>query len=86
MEPKLIQRWMLGSVGWTLPVCINEAKPGGKIRHEWSDGKSGGFHRTGEFIELPPYSCIVHIERMHLPDPTPDCHVVPTFAPDGIGP
>ena len=22
-----------------MPVCICEAKPGGKIRYEWSDGK-----------------------------------------------
>jgi hypothetical protein len=25
----------------------------------------------------------VHVERMHLPDPTPDNHVVTTFARDG---
>ena len=68
-----------------MPVCINEARPGGKIRYEWSNGKGAGFHLTGEFVELVPPSKIVHVERMHLPDPTPDNHIETTFEPDGAG-
>ncbi len=85
LEPALLQKWLLGPEGWTMPVCINEARPGGKIRYEWSDGKGGGFFLTGEFVELRPFSRIVHVERMHLPDPTPDNHVETTFAADGTG-
>ncbi|HEV7881864.1 SRPBCC domain-containing protein [Bradyrhizobium sp.] len=84
-EPKFIQRWLLGPDGWTMPVCICEARPGGKIRYEWTDGKGNGFHVTGEFIELAPFIRIVHVERMHLPDPTPDNHVETRFEPDGAG-
>ncbi|WP_309085271.1 SRPBCC domain-containing protein [Chelativorans sp.] len=84
-ETQLIQKWMLGPDGWTMPVCINEPKPGGKIRYEWSDGKGGGFYLTGEFISLEPFRRIVHVERMHLPDPTPDNHVETVFEPDGEG-
>ena len=84
-EPKLIQKWMLGPEGWTMPVCICEARPGGKIRYEWADGKGGGFYLTGEFVELVPFSRIVHVERMHLPDPCPDNHVETRFEPDGSG-
>jgi uncharacterized protein YndB with AHSA1/START domain len=84
-EPDLVQRWLLGPEGWTMPVCINEARPGGKIRYEWTDGKGPGFYLTGEFIELNPYSRIVHVERMHFPDPTPDNHVETRFEPDGTG-
>jgi uncharacterized protein YndB with AHSA1/START domain len=83
-DSKLIQKWMLGPDGWTMPVCVNDARPGGKIRFEWTNGK-GGFHLTGEYIELVPYSKIVHIERMHLPDPTPDNHVETCFDADGTG-
>jgi uncharacterized protein YndB with AHSA1/START domain len=36
-------------------------------------------------VELKPYSKIVHIERMYLPDPTPESRVETTFAPDGTG-
>jgi len=84
-EPEQIQKWLLGPDGWTMPVCISEARPHGKIRYEWTDGKGGGFHLTGEYLELEPYSRIVHVERMHLPDPTPDNHVETRFDPDGSG-
>ena len=84
VEPALIQQWMLGPEGWTMPVCINEAKPGGKLRYEWTDGKGGGFYLTGEFIELQPPHRIVHVERMHMPDATPDNRIETTFtANDG---
>jgi uncharacterized protein YndB with AHSA1/START domain len=85
IEPKLIQQWMIGPDGWSMPVCINEAKPGGKIRYEWSNGKGGGFYLTGEFIELVPFSRLVHVERMHMPNACPDNHVETTFEPDGTG-
>ena len=84
-EASTIQKWMLGPDDWTMPVCICEPRPGGNIRFEWSDGKGNEFHLTGEFVELEPFRRIVHVERMHLPDPTPDNHVETTFAPDGTG-
>jgi uncharacterized protein YndB with AHSA1/START domain len=84
-EPELIQKWLLGPDGWTMPVCINESKPGGKFRYEWRNGKGQGFHITGEFLELKPFSRIVHVERMFLPDPTPDNHVQTTFEAEGEG-
>ena len=68
-----------------MPVCVNDARPGGKIRYEWTNGKGQGFYLTGEFVELVPFSRIVHVERMHLPDPTPDNHVETRFEPDGDG-
>jgi uncharacterized protein YndB with AHSA1/START domain len=84
-EPKLIQKWLLGPDGWTMPVCINEAKPGGKIRYEWSNGKGGGFYLTGEYLQLVPFSKLVHMERMHMPNATPDSHVETKFEADGEG-
>src|ERR1051325_7021654 len=84
-DPNIVQQGMRGPEGWTMPVCVNEAKPGGKIRYEWSNGKGGDFHLTGEIIELQPPHRIVHVERMHMPDPTPDNHVVTTFTADGSG-
>ncbi|HLH16789.1 MAG TPA: SRPBCC domain-containing protein [Bryobacteraceae bacterium] len=77
-EPQLIQKWMLGPDGWTMPVCIVDPRPGG-------NGKGGAFHMTGECLEIEPFRRIVHVERMHLPDPTPDNHVETTFEPDGTG-
>jgi uncharacterized protein YndB with AHSA1/START domain len=84
-DPKLVRKWMLGPEGWTMPVCICEAAPQGKIRYEWANGKGAGFYLTGEFIELEPHRRIVHVERMHLPDATPDNHIETIFESDGSG-
>lgn len=85
VDPELIQAWCLGPEGWTMPVCTFEAKVGGRMYYEWSNGQGGGFHLTGEILELDPPHRIVHVERMHLPDPTPDNRVVTTFTADGDG-
>lgn len=84
-EANLMQKWMLGPPGWTMPVCISEARPGGNLRCEWTDGQGGGFHLTGEYVAVEPFTRTVHIERMHLPDPTPDNHVETRFEADGAG-
>lgn len=85
-EAALVQQWMLGPDGWTMPVCLSDPRPGGRIRYEWADGSGRGFFLTGEFVELVPYSRIVHIERMHLPmATTPDNRVDTTFAAEGGG-
>jgi uncharacterized protein YndB with AHSA1/START domain len=84
-EPELVQKWLLGPDGWRMPVCICEARPQGKIRYEWTNDKGAGFSLTGEFLELEPFSRIVHVERMHLPDPTPDNYVETRFEANGEG-
>jgi len=87
-EPELIQKWLLGPEGWTMPVCISEPRPGGKIRYEWENpakGKASRFQITGEYLELEPFNRIVHVERMFLPDPTPDNHIETRFDRDGDG-
>jgi hypothetical protein len=65
-EPRLIQKWLLGPDGWTMPVCISEARPGGKIRYEWTDGKGGGFHLTG--IAQGSGAFVVGMEEMFGPE------------------
>ena len=85
VDPAIVQRWMLGPPGWSMPVCVSDPRPGGKLRYEWSDGKGHGFHLTGEFVELVPFSRIVHVERMFLPQQTPDNHIETRFEADGDG-
>lgn len=53
-DPSLIQKWLLGPEGWTMPVCISEANPGDRIRYEWRDGKGGSFYLTSEYLQLDP--------------------------------
>lgn len=87
-DPSLVQKWLLGPEGWTMPVCRMDLRPGGSFRYEWAHpvkGEGHGFHITGEYLELEPYRRIVHVERMFLPDPTPDNHVETHFDADGSG-
>jgi len=85
VEPALLQQWCLGPDGWTMPVCICDPRPGGAIRYEWQNAEGHGFHLTGEFVEVEAPHRLVHVERMHLPDPTPDNRVETTFTADGDG-
>ncbi|WP_284163585.1 SRPBCC domain-containing protein [Frigidibacter sp. SD6-1] len=80
----LIPKWCTGPDGWTMPVCQCDPRPGGSFRYEWTNGEMG-FHATGEFISLTPHSRIEHVERMFLPDPTPENHVVTVFTPVEAG-
>lgn len=84
-DPNLVQKWLLGPEGWTMPVCQMNTRPGGCFRYEWANGKGQGFYITGEYLEVQPHSRIVHVERMFLPDPTPDNHVETRFDADGSG-
>lgn len=85
-DAKLVQKWLLGPDGWTMPVCILEAKPGGKMRYEWKNEKKGeGFYLTAEILELEPPRRIVHVERMFMPERSPDNHVETIFEADGTG-
>ncbi|HEY7394505.1 MAG TPA: SRPBCC family protein [Gemmatimonadaceae bacterium] len=62
-EPELMQRWMLGPPGWTMPVCEMDVKPRGKFRWRWQSIKNGKeFGFFGEYQEIEPYKRIVHTE------------------------
>ena len=84
-EATLIRQWMLGPDGWTMTICEPAAAPGGKIHFAWSDGQGNGFSLTAESLVMEPFHRLVRVERMHLPDPTPDNQVETNFAPDGTG-
>jgi uncharacterized protein YndB with AHSA1/START domain len=84
-EPNIIRQWLFGPDGWSMTGCDLENRVGGKMRYEWTHTDGRSFYLTGELVALEPYARIVHIERMHLPDPTPDNHVETKFEPDGAG-
>ena len=65
-EPELLQRWLLGPDGWTMPVCEVAATVGEKYRYEWerADGGADRFGFEGELLEsTPPYRSVT-TERM----------------------
>ncbi len=85
LEPDLLAQWMTGPDGWVMSECRVDARAGGSMYCAWTHPEEGGFHLTAEFIELETDRRIEHVERMHLPDPTPDNHIVTTFETDGEG-
>ena len=59
----LIQRWMLGPPGWTMPVCEMDVRVGGAYRWRWRNGEDGKeFGFFGEFLEVQRPSKIVYKE------------------------
>jgi uncharacterized protein YndB with AHSA1/START domain len=65
-EPELLQRWLLGPDGWTMPVCEVATTVGEKYRYEWArpDSPEAGFGFEGELLEsAPPYRAVT-TERM----------------------
>jgi uncharacterized protein YndB with AHSA1/START domain len=63
-KPSLLQRWMLGPPGWTMPVCEMDVRPGGKFEWRWRSEKDGSeFGFSGVFREVVRPSRIVHVER-----------------------
>jgi uncharacterized protein YndB with AHSA1/START domain len=85
VEPDLIRRWMTGPAPWQVGRCECDPRPGGAMWFGWTDGQGNGFHLTGEYLEIEPGQRILHVERMFLPDPTPDNRVETQFLPDGTG-
>jgi uncharacterized protein YndB with AHSA1/START domain len=62
-EPQLVQRWLLGPAGWSMPVCEMDVRVGGRFRWRWRSYKDGSeFGFTGTFREVQPASRLVHTE------------------------
>lgn len=62
-EPALVQRWMLGPPGWSMPVCEMDFRVGGTYLYRWrsdEDGSEFGF--TGTYKDILDQSRIVHSE------------------------
>ncbi len=64
-EAALLQRWLLGPDGWTMPVCEVAQAIGDSYRYEWQNDSDGGrFGFTGELLESEPPRRAVTTERM----------------------
>lgn len=84
-DPAIMPRWMTGPDGWTMPHCVSDPRPGGAIRCDWVNAEGQRFFLTGSYLELEPGRRILHVERMHLPDPTPENRIETLFEADGTG-
>lgn len=70
-EPALVQRWLLGPEGWTMPVCQVATRAGETYRYEWEaiDG-SGRFGFEGTLLEVnAPYRAVTTEQMIGVPGP-----------------
>lgn len=64
-KPELIQRWLLGPPGTTMPYCKVDLRVGGKYRYVWRNDAAGyHFGSHGEHLEIEPLTRLVTTERM----------------------
>lgn len=70
-EPELMQRWLLGPDGWTMPVCVVARHVGERYRYEWEkDDGSQRFGFEGELVEaMPPVRAVTTEQMIGMPGP-----------------
>jgi uncharacterized protein YndB with AHSA1/START domain len=61
-NPNLVKRWLLGPVGWTMPVCEIDLKVGGVFRYVWSAPNKADLGLSGVYREIARPERIVHTE------------------------
>jgi uncharacterized protein YndB with AHSA1/START domain len=66
-KPELVQRWLLGPPGWSMPECEIDLRVGGAYRYVWrNDADGASFSSSGVHREIDPPERIVTTERMDL--------------------
>ncbi|HEX2168452.1 MAG TPA: SRPBCC family protein [Longimicrobiales bacterium] len=68
-KPELVQQWLLGPPGWTMPVCEMDVRVGGRFRWRWrseEDGKEFGFE--GEYLDVQPATLLRNTESFDSGD------------------
>ena len=54
-QPHLVQRWLLGPPGWSMPVCEIDLKVGGRYRYVWRrDSVPDDMGMGGVYREIAP--------------------------------
>ena len=61
-KPGLLQRWLLGPPGWSLPVCEIDLDVGGALRFVWRGPDGTEMGMSGVYREVAPPERLVHTE------------------------
>ena len=81
-KPELIQQWLLGPDGWSMPVCDVDLRVGGDYRYRWRNDTDGTeFGTKGTFREIKRAERIAHTEQFEG-DPN-EASVTTTFEERG---
>lgn len=84
-DAELVQRWLLGPDGWTMPVCEVAAGVGDTYRYEWEQADGGArFGFTGEVLEsVPPHRAVTTEQMIGMDGPGTVNEMTLTPVPDG---
>ena len=81
--PDLVQHWLLGPDGWTMPICEVDLRVGGEYRYGWEpesggEGEAFGFHGTTLLVDSERYRWVVteQMTGMDHPPTTNDLSLV----------
>ena len=67
-KPELVQRWLLGPEGWSMPVCEIDLRVGGRYRYVWRRDRDGNeMGMGGVFREIVAPERLVSTERFDEP-------------------
>ena len=84
-QPELVQRWLLGPPGWTMPECEIDLRVGGAYRYVWRHESDGRVLRMGGvFCEIAAPERTVVTERFTEP-PYPGEALVTTVLVERAG-
>jgi uncharacterized protein YndB with AHSA1/START domain len=62
-KPALVQRWLLGPPGWTMPVCEIDLRIGGAYRYVWRHADGCEMGMGGVYQEIDRPDRLVQTER-----------------------
>jgi uncharacterized protein YndB with AHSA1/START domain len=65
--PELVQKWLLGPPGWTMPVCEMDLRVGGAYRFLWRGTDGAEMGTRGVFREIAPPERFVATEQFDKP-------------------
>ena len=66
-KPELVQRWMLGNMGASMPVCEIDLRVGGAYRFVWRNPDGAEMAMTGVYREIVRPERIVNTQRFDTP-------------------
>jgi uncharacterized protein YndB with AHSA1/START domain len=66
-KPELVQRWMLGNMGASMPVCEIDLRVGGAYRFVWRNPDGWEMTMTGIYREIVRPERIVNTQRFDMP-------------------
>jgi len=62
-KPELIQRWLFGPEGWSMPICEVDLRVGGSYRYVWRKAGVQDMGMGGKFKQIEQPTLLVTTER-----------------------